>query len=315
MLSYRHAPWQLELIYARFVAFSDEELQRIGLTTACHDTDLIPKVPDAGFVRDGVQLMHNGVRVVEGGYYGEWMTEVIRRLRGHHEPQEELAFHTVVERLAATADPEPVMVELGAFWAYYSLWFKQRIPGGRVYLVEPDPAYLDVGRRNFELNDAEGTFHQAAVGRDRQAPMAFECESDGVSRPVPVEGLRSMLDRFGLEHVDVLFSDVQGAEWPLLDGGRDELTAGRVRFLVVSTHHHTISGDPLTHYRCLELLRELGAHVIVEHTVAESYSGDGLVVASFDERDRDLTVVTSRCRADASLFGDPLRDLATVWRA
>ena len=53
-----------------------------------------------------------------------------------------------------------------------------------------------------------------------------------------------------------------------------------------------------------------GAHILVEHTVAESYTGDGLIVASFDPADRDLTIVTSRCRVQDSLFGDPLWDLA-----
>jgi FkbM family methyltransferase len=292
----------------------DTERKRIALTVSCRDTDAIPKVVDAGQVLDGVQVMHNGVQVVEGGYYGEWMTEVIRQLRGHHEPQEEVAFHAVVERLAATAGPAPAILELGAFWAYYSLWFLRRIPGGRAFLVEPDPAYLEIGRRNIELNDMEARCLQAAVGRGPVAPRPFECESDGVTRDVPIEGLSSLLDRFGLENVDLLFADVQGAEWPLLDGGRDVLAAGRVRFVIASTHHHVISGDPLTHYRCLDLLRELGAHIVCEHSVAESYSGDGLIVASFDERDRDLHVTVSRCRVADSWFGDPLRDLEAAWR-
>jgi FkbM family methyltransferase len=290
------------------------ELRRIALTVACRDTDRIPKVEGAGEVRDGRQVMHNGLEIVEGCYYGEWTTEVIRQLRGHHEPQEEVAFHAVLERLASSAEGPPVMLELGSFWAYYSLWFLHRFPAGRACLVEPDPAYLEVGRRNFELNGVEGTFHQAAVGRVAANAEPFECESDGLVRPVPTECLGSLLEHFGVDYLDVLLADIQGAEWPLLDGGRDELAAGRVRFVIVSTHHHVISDDPLTHYRCLDLLRELGAHVIVEHTVAESFSGDGLIVASFDERDRDLHVVTSRCRVDQSLFGDPLRDLDEAWR-
>ena len=290
------------------------ELARIALTLACRDTDRLPKVAGAGEVVDGIQLMHNGVRVEAGGYYGEWMTEVIRQLRGHHEPQEETAFHAVLERLAVDGSPAPTMLELGSFWAYYSLWFLRRFPGGRAFLVEPDPAYLDVGRRNFELNDLEGVFHLAAVGRER-GRMEFECESDGVMRSTPVEGLASLLDRFGLDDLDILFADVQGAEWPLLEGGRDVLASRRVRFLVASTHHHSISGDPLTHQRCLALLRDLGAHVVAEHTVAESFSGDGVIVASFDERDRELTVVVSRCRVGDSWFGDPLHDLDEAWRA
>lgn len=286
----------------------DPNARRIALAVSCRDTDVLPKVAGAGEVVDGVQLMHNGVRVEADGYQGPWMTEIIRQLRGHHEPQEELAFHAVVERLAAT-EPAPVVMELGAWWAYYSLWARHRIPGARSFCVEPDPAYLAQGQRNFALNGCDAVFHQAAVAQLPSPPRPFLCESDGLEHDVPFESLGSLLARFELERIDLLLVDVQGAETPLIDGGRDELRDGRVRFMVVSTHHHAISNDPLTHQRCLMLLRELGGHVVVEHTVAESFTGDGLIVVSFDERDRDLSVVTSHCRVGDSLFGDPLWDL------
>jgi FkbM family methyltransferase len=289
----------------------DADPRRIALAVSCRDTDVIPKVADAGAVHDGVQVMHNGVLVEADGYQGPWMTDIIRELRGHHEGQEELAFHVVLERLAATSDA-PVVMELGSWWAYYSLWALHRIPGARSFCIEPDPAYLEVGRRNFALNGRTGTFHQAAVGQIAGPAAPFLCESDGLEHDVPVDSLESLLQRFALDRIDLLLVDVQGAETPLIDGGRELLRAGHVRFMVVSTHHHLISGDPLTHQRCLMLLRDLGAHVITEHTVAESFTGDGLIVVSFDERDRDLEVVTSRCRVGDSLFGDPLWDLAGV---
>lgn len=56
------------------------------------------------------------------------------------------------------------------------------------------------------------------------------------------------------------------------------------RFLFLSTHHHSMSGDPLTHQRCLEFLRGRHAHIIAAHNVTESYSGYGLIVASFDDQ-------------------------------
>jgi FkbM family methyltransferase len=204
------------------------------------------------------------------------------------------------------------VLELGAFWAWYSLWALQRLPQARSFCVEPDPAYLAKGKRNFELNDREGTFHLAAVGREATPPQPFVCESDGVERQIPFEGLGSLLDRFGLARADLVLVDVQGAETALLDGARDLLRDGRVRFMVISTHHHVISNDPLTHQRCLMLLQELGAHVIAEHTVAESYSGDGLIAVSFAPEDRDLEVLVSRCRVGDSWFGDPLWDLDGV---
>ncbi len=145
------------------------------------------------------------------------MTEVIRRLRGHHEPREETAFHAAVERLRAERPAAPVMVELGSFWAYYSLWFHRALPGARLVLVEPDLAHLVVGRRN--------------------------AESDGIEREVELVSVDGLVEREGLERIDLLLCDTQGAELATLEGARGALHDGLIRFLVVSTHHHSISGD------------------------------------------------------------------------
>ena len=144
---------------------------------AVRDTDAIPKVPGAGevIIRDGerLQVMHNGVVVSEGRYHGVWMAEIIRQLRGHHEPQEEFAFHTVLERLA-TSPKSPIMVELGSFWAYYSIWAKHRIPSARLILLEPDPSNLAVGRHNLELNGMDGQILQAAVGSEHDTVVTLD---------------------------------------------------------------------------------------------------------------------------------------------
>ena len=96
---------------------------RIEMTVGCRDADPIPKVENAGevIIENGqrVQIMHNGLRVIAGAYYGDWMLEIIQRLGGHHEPQEEAAFHAVMQQMG----PQATMLELGGFWAYYSLWF------------------------------------------------------------------------------------------------------------------------------------------------------------------------------------------------
>jgi FkbM family methyltransferase len=292
---------------------SDPNFRRIELAVSCTDASSLPRVADAGVVRDDrVQVMHNGVLVEADGYQGPWMTEIIERLRGVHEPQEEAAFAIVLDRVAR-AGGSPVVIELGCWWAYYSLWALDRIPGARSICVEPDPAYLEVGRRNFALNSRTGEFLHAAIGHGPSPAAPFLCESDGQEHDVPFEGLGSLLDRFAVDRAELLLVDIQGAEVPMLDGARELLQAGRVRFLVISTHHHRISGDPLTHQRVVMLLRDLGAHIICEHTVAESFTGDGLVVASFDPADRDLSIVVSRCRVADSLFGDPLWDLASAY--
>jgi FkbM family methyltransferase len=297
--------------------FTPAEQRRIDLTCAVRDCDSIPKVADAGTVRevDGglAQVMHNGVLVEMGGYYGPWVAEIIRRLRGHHEPQEEVAFHALIERLAQ--EPEaPVMVELGAYWAYYSLWMLYSRPDARVVCVEPDPEHLRTGERNFALNGRSGRFVHAAVGARHGGRKWMESESDGRVRLTPVVSLEGLMADERLARVDLVLCDAQGVETEVLQASQALLRSRRVRFLVISTHHWSFSGDPLTHQRCLALLREAGAHVIVDHTVMESCSGDGLIVASTDPRDRDLEIEVTYCRARDSLFGELDDDLAWALR-
>jgi hypothetical protein len=57
-------------------------------------------------------------------------TEIVKRLWGHHEPQEEKVFHEVLKQIR----PGGVMIELGAYWGYYSLWFHKNIVRATNYL-------------------------------------------------------------------------------------------------------------------------------------------------------------------------------------
>jgi len=302
--------------YISSLPIDDHDRRRVRITVGCNDCAAIPKVAGAGELFDGsdgaYQLMHNGVRVVPDGYCGRWMTEIIRLLHGHHEPQEELAFDRIVRELG----PGSVMVELGSYWAYYSLWFLQQVPDGTVVMVEPDPANIEIGRRNFELNGRIGEFLQYSIGSTSLPPAHFECESDRVVRQIPQISVDDLMSRTGVPRIDLLLADIQGAELDMLEGAVQAIASGRLRFLVVSTHHHLISGDPLTHQRCRERIRDLGGHVLCEHSVTESFSGDGVIVASFDNRDVELPPIDmSRNHPSNSLFLEPEYYIAEAWNA
>lgn len=303
-------------LYVAAPLASIPEWGRVAMTVSCRDTERIAKVYGAGgvFLRpDGtrVQRMHNGLEVLAGGYHGEWMSEVIRQLQGHHEPQEELLFHSVVSFPGAVRT-DPVMIELGAFWSYYSLWFRLIHPRARNILVEPDPGALSVGCRNFALNGFECEHLEAASGV-HNAEIPFLCESDRVTRQVRTISIDGLLPELGLERVDLLHADIQGAELSMLSGAEQSIRDGRLNWLFVSTHHHSISGDPLTHPRCLEWLRDHGATIIDEHSVSESYSGDGLIVAVFGQPPRGMTLPPiTRNVPSRSLFRETEYDLAEM---
>jgi FkbM family methyltransferase len=292
------------------------ERHRIATTVALRDTDVIPKVPGAGDVVDhdgqAVQIMHNGLLIEEGCYYGHWMTEVIKELRGHHEPQEEVVFQAIMDRLAADAPAQAAMIELGSYWAYYSLWLRKVLPSATSVIVEPDPLNLEVGRRNFALNGMQATAVHAAVALPHGGSVDLISDNDGISRRTPVVTVDGLMADHGLARCDLLLCDIQGFELDMLTGAAAALRDGRLRFLVVSTHHHSISGDPLTHQKCLAELQRLGAHIIAEHSVYESCSGDGLIAASMDPRDAGFVVDVPVVRNRDSVFGEPEFELAAM---
>lgn len=280
------------------------------MATRCRDCDTVPKVADAGMVfeqGDGssVQVMHNGLRMQAGGYYGQWMTDLIRLCRGHHETQEERLFHEVESRLS----PDATMIELGGFWSYYSLWFLLNEPGRRAVVIEPDPVHLEVGKSNARLNGLSPHFQHGFAGGTFSPAEPFRCEVSG-ELEMPRFSVTHLMESEGWATLDLLHCDIQGAETEVLESCRDLFLAGKVRWVFVSTHAHQISGDPLTHQRCLSLLRECGAVIEAEHDVHESFSGDGLIVARFGAPPAGWTPVRlSSNRASSSLFRHLAYDL------
>jgi FkbM family methyltransferase len=286
---------------------TDPLRSRIEMTVSCRDSDPIPKTANAGKVIHergrSVQVMHNGVRVKAGGYYGDWMTEIIQRLRGHHEPQEELVFYEILKLIP----PRAKMLELGGFWSYYSLWFLNDAPDlRRSIVVEPDPHNLEVGRTNAEINGRQIEFIQACVGETSAEPKPFEAEAAGTIF-VPQVCVSDLLEARGIGHLDILHCDTQGAEVAVIQSCEALLRERRIRFVVVSTHAQEISGDPLTHQRCLAMLQSFGGHILAEHDVHESFSGDGLIAAYFGAEPISWPELNlSYNRYSRSLFPNPI---------
>src|SRR5262249_374651 len=150
-------------------------------------------------------------RVLAHGYYGEWMTRLIELCQGCHEPQEERVFLEVMGRLPA----EATMIELGGFWAFYSLWFLSSGKQRRAIVVEPDPKHLRVGQLNARLNKLTPIFVHGFAGSTPSGPMPFQTEESGeilVQRlSVPL-----LMEVQEIERLSVLHCDIQGAEFEVL---------------------------------------------------------------------------------------------------
>lgn len=215
---------------------------------------LIERDPRAGLVVDGWVWTHAGLRVrIDGpaAYYGNF-SDILATNRGVHEPLEELAFQQWLRR----APGAPVMLELGAYWAHYSMWLKSVHPQAQVTMVEPEAQNLAAGRGNFEANGLSGTFIQDFVGHGRFV-------------------VDDWLAASGTARLDLLHADVQGYEGELLDGCARALAEGRIDRLFVSTHSQALHASVCERLAaagyCIELSSDFDWH---------TSAFDGLVCAA-----------------------------------
>jgi precorrin-6B methylase 2 len=203
--------------------------------------------------------MHNGTRVVAGSYFGLFGSHLLTATRGIHEPQEEFAFGRVIEQLR----PGSTMVELGAYWGYYSLWFSKVVPNARCLLLEPDCRNLRMGERNFQANGVEGKFFNYAVGA---VSGCFPGEIATIS-------VDDLMRQERIETIDLLHSDIQGWELSMLEGAASALRERAIHYLFISTHSEEL------HRSCTKHLKAADYIVVTSVAPEQSYSVDGLIVA------------------------------------
>jgi len=225
----------------------------------CPDNKFIPRVEDAGIVIDDYQIMHNGIRIVKNSYCGDEMRQLLFKNRGVHEPQEERLFQEILKYLPDDA----VMIELGSYWAFYSMWFYKVVKHPTCYLVEADPLLLEYGLANFRLNKMQGEFSHFLIGK-----------TAGITENgIPIISIDDFITKNQIPHVHILHSDIQGAEIEMLLGAEQALKQNRIDFIFISTHSHKL------HEQVLQVIRRFDFYVLAEADMMNTYSYDGLIVA------------------------------------
>jgi hypothetical protein len=240
-------------------AVDDEWRNRINAVMGCSDNAHIPRVDNAGELKDGMIAMHNGLRVGALSYYGAGILNMLVENRGVHEPQEERAFAEILSCLP----PGGTMIELGAYWGFYSMWFLNNDPDRRALLVEPDAKHLLSGQQNFQKNNLKGLFEASYVGN--KCGLA----RDGTN----ITTLDELMQRHKLDHLSILHADIQGAEMELLEGAHITFEAGKVDYVFISTHSQEL------HDACLQKLHQYGMIVLVSCDLQTTVSYDGVIVA------------------------------------
>lgn len=210
--------------------------------------ELIPRGESAGEIVDGHLITHNGLRVLptDPGY-----VQLLQANGGCHEPQEEVVFQEVLKHIPRGG----AILELGAYWAFYSMWFAKEVAEARCYLVEPRRKNLKVGKYNFAKNGVEGKFFHSKIGHGYLGVDRFRKTQQ-------------------LDYIDVLHADIQGAEFEMLCDAEESLMSAKIGYVFVGTHSQKL------HYQCKTFLERHGyvtiAHADFDHG---TYCCDGVLVA------------------------------------
>ncbi len=209
----------------------------------------IPRVKNAGSLINGHVVMHNGL-LVPPDYYGDF-SKILTLNKGVHEPQEERMFMEVLKHIP----PGATMIELGAYWAFYSMWFQREIPNATNYVIEPVRENLDCGIRNFKLNGLQGRFFQKGIG-----PQGMDFQQFLVDKKIA--------------YIDLLHADIQGAETYLLESISELLRERKIGYLFVSTHSQDL------HTSCVSFLMDHGYKILASADFDnETFCYDGVLVA------------------------------------
>lgn len=265
-----NTPWLLEVKFAllrpmhlvSYLVKQNANEKRIvreaaRVVMASPEYPYIRKHPDAGRIIGRLLVMHDGSRVLPTCYLGWANSVMLQGTRGVHEPEEERVFQDVLQTLPAGA----TMLELGAYWAFYSLWFQGVVPDARSYLVEPELSHINYGKKNFRINKRKGVFTHALVGA-----------KPGIHGDRRVISVDSFLEEHGIEMLDILHADIQGFELDMLRGASKAVEAGRIRWAFISTHSESLHRD------CREFLLRRGFAVVADAAQGQIAGPDGVLV-------------------------------------
>lgn len=242
----------------RNLNFDNEWEHRINIALNSEYNKFIPRIANAGNIYKGFQTMHNGLQISTGDYYGLPIAKMLNLNKGVHEPEEEKMFLDVLNKMPE----DPVMIEMGAFWAFYSMWFLKATVRGRVFMIEPELKNIEVGKKNFRKNNLSGTFDNYFIGKSSQS-------ENGVSMIC----LDDYIEQKGIKHINIAHADIQGYELEMLQGADKCLESKLADYFFVSTHTNDL------HYKCMDYLKKYDYKIVFNADLDKAASFDGFILA------------------------------------
>jgi len=120
-----------------------------------------------------------------------------------------------------------VIVDAGAYIGFTSIFYAQKFPRARIFAIEPERSNFELMRKNVRPYPNIFPIHAALWSRRSHVsvgaplPRAFGNWGFTVSgKPGPVSAITipSLMQNFGIEHIDLLKIDIEGSEKEVFEG-------------------------------------------------------------------------------------------------
>jgi FkbM family methyltransferase len=177
------------------------------------------------------------------------------------------------------------IVDFGANIGVFSVWAALAFHPEKLVAVEMEPAVFRQLTANIQLNGLESVIHpiQAAiyeqsgqVATHRRVGYTFhELRPESGHHYVPSFSFADFLEYSGLQTIDLLKIDIEGAEKYLLTPENAALFQERVKYILLETHSINDFGPD----RCAAYLRDLGFKLVLTPTpyvIDKNFIIDGL---------------------------------------
>jgi FkbM family methyltransferase len=140
----------------------------------------------------------------------------------------------------------PVIVDLGANTGLACAFFLTHFPTARIVAVEPDTANCETFNLNTKVVGVKASISltrgfiaategMADISRRNGACAFQKCAiGEGAGESIPCVSMKRLLEDAGVQEIDLLKCDIEGAEAELFPSCSEWI--GRVRYLVIECH-------------------------------------------------------------------------------
>ncbi len=233
------------------------------------DMEIINISEKKGYNRDTTEF--NGIKLVTGNHTHPGSGPI------EDNEYEYILFLKVLSRVKSE---KPVMIEVGCFWAVWSLAFRYKFPTGKNILIELGKRQLTIGLTNFELNNFDSiNYHggffleKSGTFNNKVADLEYDKLEDESDMVGPELDFLEIYEEQKLDVIDLIHMDIQGSELLLVEKLKDLLSKRKILNLVIATHSQSI------HSRILEILTENGFDILINNNLG-AMGADGHIYAN-----------------------------------